>query len=116
MAGVNNQNLEPLERQRHIEQSLVDLLTTIRGERTAGRQNYGLDFLKYIGRQYSVQLISEIIDDVIETITFWEPRVNIVNVTPLHPGGQVDQENLKISVTYTDIEDVNRTIRELEVG
>lgn len=112
MSGVDNQNLRAIERAQHIEQSLIDLLTTFRGERTSARQQYGLDLLKYIGQPYTEELERDIIADIYTSINDWEPRILIAScvVKPTSEPGAT----FKLLLTYIDVEDITRQVNSLE--
>lgn len=63
-----------------IDQSLTVLLGTTPGERVMV-PTYGCDLWKYVFRDLTTSLLSEIRDDVGTAIIRWEPRIDMLSLT-----------------------------------
>ncbi len=92
-----------------IRQSILLLLKTIRGEREL-QPLYGSKLNQFAFEPVSYELIREITEEVIRTISYWEKRVEAVDVQIL----EQDQENSKLlfQISYQVKETKEREILE----
>ena len=87
---------------KDIRQSLTILLSTAQGERVM-LPTYGCDLWRYVFRELSTTLLSEIRDAVWTAVIRWEPRIRLIAVdAAIDP----DQPGL----VHIDVQFVIRTI------
>ncbi len=82
----------------HIKQSIVDILTTRKGERVL-RRNYGGFLPELIDRPMQPAFIAQYAVEIAQNIDEWEPRVSLKNIT-LIEGNNQGQGNLKLTLEY----------------
>ncbi len=63
----------------HLRQSILDILTTRRGERVM-RPEYGSDLFKMIDRPINQEFIADLYYEIIVSVHRFEPRVRVVKV------------------------------------
>lgn len=84
-------------KEAEIRQSLLLLLKTVRGERKM-QPLYGSQLNKFAFEPISYELFREIKEEVLQTISYWEKRVEVIDVEIL----QKTQEDLRLlfRITY----------------
>lgn len=71
----------------HLRQSILDILTTRRGERVM-RPTYGSALHEFVDRPINPEFLVDLYYECVVAIHTWEPRVRIVRIraTEAHPG------------------------------
>ncbi len=80
MNGMNKASGKPLADFLHLQQSIVDILSTPIGSRPM-RRDYGSRLFQRIDSPMTGDLIAEIYSDVVEALFNYEPRVEITSVS-----------------------------------
>lgn len=80
MRGMSNKTGEYLNDLEHLEQSIIDILTTPIGSRVICR-DYGSNLFQLIDMPVNRILFSRIYAAVAEAIDRWEPRFKVEKIT-----------------------------------
>lgn len=90
MPGVSRHTGAPLTRSQHIDQSVVDILTTPIGTRV-GRRDYGSRLMAIIDGPIGPGLTADVAQASVEALDRWEPRYTVrqVALSGRGPDGQV---------------------------
>lgn len=88
-----------------IKQSVKILLNTVRGERLKHR-NYGSQLTRFVFEPISYHLVREIEEELYETLQYWEPRIEDINIEILHK--KSNDAELFIHISYTIIQTKTR--------
>ena len=80
MQGMDVHNGRYIEAIDHLKQSIADILSTPIGSRVM-RRDYGSRLFEKIDRPINGELIADIYVDVIDALSIWEPRFDVVEVT-----------------------------------
>ena len=84
-----------------IKQSVKILLNTVRGERLK-HSNYGSQLTRFVFEPISYHLVREIEEEVYETLSYWEKRIEDINIEILHK--KSNESELLMQISYTIIE------------
>lgn len=85
MKGMNAQNGRPLSGDAHLNQSIINLLTTPKGTRVL-RRDYGCGLFDLVDSPLDAILVSNIRKETAMAINRWEPRLKIQRVYVLDAG------------------------------
>lgn len=78
--GMNKETGKILTGQRHLKQSITDILTTPVGSRVMKRE-YGSRLFEMIDRPVNAQFKADVTREVAGSLARWEPRVQVKNVS-----------------------------------
>lgn len=79
MVGVNRYTGDALDGYQHLQQSIIDLMTTRIGTRVM-RRDYGSEIPDLIDRPQGLDIVLEVTLALGEALENWEPRFEIVRV------------------------------------
>ncbi len=87
MNGMDKVSGKPLADFSHLQQSIMDILSTPIGSRPM-RRDYGSRLFQRLDAPLTGDLVAEIYSDVVEALFNYEPRIKVtaVTVTELIPG------------------------------
>lgn len=91
MVGVNRYDGKELAGWRHLQQSLVDLMTTRIGTRVM-RRDYGSDIPDLIDRPQGIDMVLEVTMALGDALEKWEPRFRLsrVSIMDAKPDGVME--------------------------
>ncbi|WHU03666.1 GPW/gp25 family protein [Sphingomonas sp. NIBR02145] len=98
---------KPLERDKHIPQSIDDILSTPKGTRIM-RRDYGATYLNQDGSARTGLQGDDVAEEATALLAEYEPRIRVYGVSATMIGGTPSS----ITVEYADNEDTTgRTLR-----
>jgi phage baseplate assembly protein W len=80
MIGMSRTTGKALDDRAHLRQSIIDILTTPLGSRVM-RRTYGSRLVKLIDAPMNRDTLLKIYGAVVEALTQWEPRIQVLQVT-----------------------------------
>jgi phage baseplate assembly protein W len=99
----NGRDVQMVEEEEDIQQSLQILLTTAQGERVM-LENFGCDLNRYLFEEISQSLINDLTNMIRDAILYYEARIDVVRIaideSPESPG--VLLINLEYTVRSTN--------------
>lgn len=95
---ISRFNFKPISRQQHIEESVMQLISTPRGSRVF-RPKLGTLLYQSVDAVLNPRLKLQLISEVMDVIGRYEPRVRVTRVTPW-----LDQGHLHIQVACQTLE------------
>lgn len=97
----------PISENEHIEQSILDILTTNIGTRVM-RRDYGTILLESIDKPLNELLKMQLVSTILIGITLYEPRIEVQSIKV----GNVDSEQGRESAFPLEIDAVKRENRQ----
>lgn len=79
MTGLSRLNARAIDPDRHLAQSIVDILTTPRGSRVM-RRDYGSDLPELIDAPLNGETVVDVFAATAEALDAWEPRLRLRRV------------------------------------
>jgi uncharacterized protein len=112
MEGMNRGTGTALDGFSHLQQSVVDILTTPKGTRVM-RREYGSDLPRLVDRPVNQSLLASIRAETVDALARWEPRLRCERVQL----NQVGQGYVVMDLTFTYLPDGREvTLQDLRVG